>query len=82
MSFREPCDVSVDVISGHARIGAYDMLSVFPYITFILNGRLRLKSEKGPQMFDLFIYGWVNMAISAVQWPCTMHTQKAIQSLV
>ena len=46
MSFRDPGDVSDDVVLGHAGIGACDMLSVFPCITTILNGRLLLKSEK------------------------------------
>ena len=46
LSFSDPCDVSDDVISGHTRISAPGMLSVFPCIRLLLNRCLRLKPEK------------------------------------
>ena len=54
LSFRDPCDISDYVVPGHARIGACDMLSVFPCILFILKRCLRLKPEKRPLIIDLF----------------------------
>ena len=50
LSVRNTCDVSDDVISGQARIGACNMLSVFPCIELVLNGSVRSKPEQGPQM--------------------------------
>ena len=64
----EPCDVSDDVIPGHARIGTFDMFSVFPCMRFILNSCLRLKPEKiRPPDDRFFAHDWVNTAIGAVQ---------------
>ena len=58
MSFTDPCDVSDDVIPGHVKIGACDMLSVFPYIRFILNRRSPLKHKKDPKWLFFAIWLW------------------------
>ena len=46
MPFTDPCDVSDDVIPGHVKIGTCDMLSVFPWIRFILNRSFTLETIK------------------------------------
>ena len=67
-SFRDPCDVGDDVIAGHARIGTYGILSIFPCNRYILNRCLRLNSEKLPQMVNL-PQDWVNTAFGAKRRP-------------
>ena len=82
MSFRHPCDLSDDVILGHARIGIYDMLSVFLCIRFILSRCLRLKPERDPKWSNYSIWLSKHSPWCSAATQCNTHIKRVSQSLV
>ena len=82
MPFTETCDVSDDVMPGIVKIGTCDVLSVFPCIRFILNRRLLLKPQKGPQMIILCHMVVKTQYLAQYSEPVQYPHKKAIQSLV
>ena len=76
MSFRDPCDVSDDVIPGHANLGTCDTSSLFPSIRYLCAQVFTLETRKGTPCDRFCPYGWVDAPFGALQRPSVRHTQK------